>query len=68
MTYVITITGMSCAHCVRRVARALGAVPGVSVTQVEVGRAVVEGDAGRATAAALVRAVDEAGYQAEVAS
>lgn len=62
----LKIDGMSCEHCVRAVSGALEKVPGVK-TVVEVslerGEANVEGSA---EAAALIAAVEEEGYSAEV--
>lgn len=62
----LKIDGMSCEHCVRAVSGALEKVPGVE-TVVEVslerGEANVEGSA---EAAALIAAVEEEGYSAEV--
>jgi copper chaperone len=66
MPYTLTISGMSCDHCVRRVTEALSAVPGVTVKEVVVGRAVVEDHGDPAKRAAVLRAVDDAGYAAEV--
>jgi len=62
----LKVTGMTCGHCERAVERALAAVAGVSRV-VEVSRekqlAVVEGSA---DPGALVEAVAEEGYAAEV--
>ncbi|MCE3003056.1 MAG: heavy metal translocating P-type ATPase, partial [Xanthomonadaceae bacterium] len=62
------IVGMSCASCVGRVERALRAVPGVLAATVNLATeaATVEVD-GSVPAAALARAVREAGYEAEIA-
>ena len=62
--YRIRIDGMSCQHCIAAVWRALGGVKGVSVDTVEVGRAVVRGDAGGAALA--VDAINSAGFEAQV--
>ncbi|PIQ63209.1 MAG: copper resistance protein CopZ [Bacteroidetes bacterium CG12_big_fil_rev_8_21_14_0_65_60_17] len=62
MKHTLTIEGMSCGHCVRAVEEALGALHGVRVASVEMGRAVVETDANDVTAAALRNAVEEEGY------
>ena len=62
----LTIAGMSCDHCVRHVTRALTSVPGVTVKQVTVGHAIVEYNGHADTLAAIVAAVDEAGYQARL--
>jgi copper chaperone len=68
MIHTLTITGMTCDHCVRRVTKALSRVEGLGVRDVEVGRAVVDdgGDAERVSRA--VAAVKEVGYDVEVES
>jgi len=62
----LKITGMNCQHCVRSATQALEAVPGVTGVQVDLasGLAQVEG---AADPAALVAAVQGAGYSAEPA-
>ena len=59
----IAVEGMSCAHCEGTVEEALREVSGVTSIAVdrEADRAVVEGDA---DVAALVQAVEDAGYEA----
>ncbi|UHD17347.1 CopZ family metallochaperone [Thiocapsa bogorovii] len=66
MTQMLSITGMSCAHCVRAVTSALESVAGVEsvVVDLELGRARVEG---QADADALIAAVVAEGYGAEPA-
>jgi len=64
MTYRLSLEHMSCDHCVRRVGKALGAVPGVRVGEVSVGAATVDAADDAALAAALA-AVAEAGYPAK---
>lgn len=61
---VLKIEGMTCPHCVRNLSNALAAVPGVAQVQVTLdpGRAEVEGEA---PLAALLAAVEGAGYQGE---
>lgn len=62
----LKIDGMSCEHCVRAVSGALKEVPGVeSIVEVSLdrGEAILEG---RAETAALIAAVEEEGYRAEV--
>jgi len=61
----LPIQGMTCASCVRRVERALLGVPCVDAATVNFAtqRARVSYDASRATQAALVQAVEAAGYQ-----
>lgn len=67
-TLKLTVTGMTCDHCVRAVSEALIEVPGVTRV-VEVSRdrdeAIVEGDA---AVGALIAAIVEEGYQAAAAS
>ena len=59
-----SVTGMSCAACVARVEKAVGAVPGVSGCSVSLltHSMTVDGDA---AAEAVVKAVEDAGYGAE---
>jgi copper chaperone len=64
----LTIDGMHCAACVRRVTGALQAVPGVRVTSVEVGSAQVHIDSSKAKASDIVAAVDRIGFPAHIAS
>lgn len=60
-TKTITISGMSCGHCVSAVRKALAVVPGVVVQEVQIGSATLELESDAALAAAE-SAVDEAGY------
>ena len=62
----LKITGMTCQHCVRAATQALESVPGVTRADVDLasGLAQVAGDA---DPAALVAAVQAAGYAAEPA-
>lgn len=63
-TVTLTIDGMHCGHCVAAVKRALEALPGVVVKDVDIGTATVEilpEDVGVVRAA-----IEEAGYFAEV--
>jgi copper chaperone len=64
-TTVLKVEGMSCSHCVRSVSEALKGVSGVSMASVnlELGRAEIAHDP-TVTAAALVAAIAEEGYQA----
>jgi copper chaperone len=61
------ITGMTCGNCVRHAREALEAVPGVVDAEVtlEPGRAKVR-HAEETAVDALVHAVEEEGYQAQV--
>ncbi len=59
------VTGMTCGHCEMSVREEVGEIPGVEDVQVsaQTGRLVVSG-AGDFDDAAVIAAVDEAGYQA----
>jgi copper chaperone len=61
----LKVEGMTCNHCVMAVKKALSRVPGVERAEVslERGEALVEGNA---DPKALIRAVEEEGYRAEV--
>ena len=58
-----TVTGMSCAACQARVERAVSAVPGVASCSVSLLTNTL-GVEGTASAAAIVKAVADAGYGA----
>lgn len=66
MAITLSITGMTCDHCVRSVTKALQTVAGVEKVSVslDTGRARVDGKAGPG---ALVQAIEEEGFQAQVA-
>jgi len=61
----LKIQGMTCNHCVMRVAKALKAVPGVQDAQVDLQKAeaVVTFDDGKVASDAFARAVVDAGYK-----
>lgn len=64
-TIELTIEGMHCGACVRRVKAALAAVPGASVRDVAIGRAevdVAEGGSEPAVRADAEKAVADAGF------
>ncbi len=69
-TTTLAVAGMTCEHCRRHVEDALRGVVGVWSAQVDLGRgeAEVDHDERGAPAAALLAAVEGAGYQAAVAS
>jgi copper chaperone CopZ len=58
------IEGMSCGHCLNAVNRALGAIPGVEIDSVQIGRAELRYDERTTNPDALEAAVTEAGYRA----
>lgn len=61
-TQTLTISGMSCGHCVMSVRSALAAVDGVRVDEVRVGTAKVSFDEAAVSADAAAEAVRDAGY------
>lgn len=60
-TTTLSITGMSCGHCVTAVTESLAAVPGVTVRDVTIGQAVVDVDR-TVTPAQLAAAIEDAGF------
>ena len=60
----ISIEGMHCEACVKRVRMALERVEGVAVREVSIGSAVI--DAGAAQQAAALEAIQKAGYQPHI--
>jgi len=67
-TVSLSITGMTCASCVRRIEKALTSVEGVERANVNLAtnRATVEVQAGQVATQALQDAVSRAGYGAQV--
>jgi copper chaperone len=67
MTTELTVNGMTCGHCETSVKNALKNVPGVQDVRVDLtgGTAIVQGDA---DPQALIAAVTEEGYGAQVRS
>jgi copper chaperone len=62
----LSIEGMHCEACVRRVTNALGGVKGVRVDSVTVGSAKVEFDPAAASPEEIAGAVDRIGFKAHV--
>jgi copper chaperone CopZ len=61
MTTTVSISGMTCAHCVRAVFTSLAGVPGIERADVTIGQAVIEHD-GTVTAEQIRDAIAVAGY------
>jgi copper chaperone CopZ len=63
-TTTVTVTGMTCDHCVRAVSTEVGGLPGVTGVEVDLasGRVTIE-SAEALDPAVLAAAVDEAGYE-----
>ena len=64
----LSIEGMHCGSCERRVTTALAGVDGVRVESVEVGSAQVKFDSAKASAEAITAAVNRIGFTARVQS
>lgn len=60
----LSIQGMHCGACVRRVTAALNNVPGVRVNNVEIGSAKLEFDSGATPVSQIVAAVNDIGFTA----
>ena len=65
-TMKLSIEGMHCGACVKRVTNALSAVPGVQVESVDVGLAKVGYDAASVQPEQVAAAVDRIGFKAHV--
>jgi copper chaperone len=65
ITSTLKVQGMTCNHCVMRVAKALKSVPGVQDAQVDLqkAQAVITYDDAKVTLEKLSAAVVEAGYK-----
>jgi len=64
MTTTVSISGMSCVHCVRAVFTSLAGVEGTKRADVSIGRAVIEHD-GSVTPEQIRDAIAVAGYEVE---
>ena len=63
----LKITGMTCGHCVGQVTKALTQLDGVHIKTVKVGEAFVDYDQREISPADIARAVNEVGYEANLA-
>jgi copper chaperone CopZ len=59
----IAIEGMSCQHCVMAVKKALGGVPGILESDVQVGNASVKYDEAKINKEEIESTVEKAGYK-----
>jgi copper chaperone CopZ len=64
MITTVSVSGMTCAHCVRAVFTSLAGVPGIERADVTIGKAVIEHD-GTVTAEQIRNAIAVAGYTVE---
>lgn len=60
----IKIEGMHCGGCINRVTAALKKLPGVEVTSVEIGSALVHLDPAKVSAEQVIAALDKIGFRA----
>jgi copper ion binding protein len=65
MELIYRVEGMSCDHCVAAVSQEVGRLPGVSSVDVDLGTKLVRVEGAGLDDAAVVAAIDEAGYDAE---
>ncbi len=59
----VKIEGMSCQHCVMAVKKALGVVPGVVASDVQIGSATVQYDDAKTQQKDIEAAIEKAGYK-----
>jgi copper chaperone CopZ len=67
-TQDLTIEGMSCGHCVMHVKKELSKVSGLTVENVEIGKARVHYDETKVTPDQVSKAIEAAGYKLVSAS
>ena len=60
---IMKIEGMSCQHCVMAVKKALGVVPGVFASDVQIGSAAVQYDDAKTQQKDIEAAIEKAGYK-----
>jgi len=59
----ISIEGMSCQHCVMAVKKALGGLPGILESNIQIGSAVVKYDENKVNKEAIEAKIEDAGYK-----
>lgn len=62
----LNIGGMSCGHCVARVAKTLGTLDGLEVDNVRIGAAELRFDPARRSIDDILEALRDAGYEPSV--
>ena len=67
-TIHLSITGMSCGHCVARVSKTLSALEGLEVEDVRIGSADLRFDPDRQSLEGILEAVRDVGYEPSVAA
>jgi copper chaperone len=61
----LTISGMSCGHCLNAVNQAIHSVPGVEIRSVRIGQAKLRVPEGDPTGGQVKAAIEGAGYKVE---
>jgi Cu+-exporting ATPase len=61
----LTISGMSCGHCLNAVNQAISAVPGIEVRSVQIGRAAVRVPESDPQGSQVKAAIERAGYSVD---
>ncbi|TCP13331.1 copper chaperone CopZ [Bisgaardia hudsonensis] len=64
MSIVLKLADLSCQHCVKSVKKTVDAIEGVEHSEVSLTEAIITGNV---DAQVLIKAIVEAGYQAELA-
>lgn len=64
--FTLTIDGMHCGACVRRVSQALASTPGIAVDEVRVGAARLHSNEEPAPIDTAIAAIAKAGYTAHL--
>lgn len=59
----LSIDGMSCGHCVKALTKELSAIKGLTVDDVQIGKAVIEYDPVLVSDEDILHAIDEAGFR-----
>lgn len=59
----LAIDGMSCGHCVKALSKELSAIKGLTVDDVQIGKAVIEYDPVLVSDEDILHAIDEAGFR-----
>jgi len=59
----ITIEGMSCQHCVMAVKKALGGIPAILQSDVQIGSAIVKYDESKIKKEDIESKIEKAGYR-----
>ena len=62
----LSVTGMHCGSCVRRVTTALEAIPDVQIQSVEVGSARITFDSDKVLPQEVVASINRIGFQASI--